>query len=183
MFHLHVDLSTTTSAMMRATSLVVCCLLSTSYSSVFYPDIPDHGQEVSVFEAQFFQKDFSDRDDFFGPSNSFRARKYLKMARRHYDIATEAGLKRVKADDESEKAENDPKFVPSMTEQEREAASSRDVFLLVWLASQHINSAILFGSSMAGVMAEASDMALGLYQMPGDTSIGIDAALVWASRW
>jgi len=56
------------------------------------------------------------------------------------------------------------------------------VFLLVWLASQHINSAILFGSSMAGVMAEASDMALGLYQMPGDTSIGIDAALVWASR-
>ena len=162
--------------------LVTCFLAATCQSSVFYPDIPEHGQVVSVFESEFFQKDFSDRADFFGPSNSFRARKYLKMARKHYNIATEAGNKRTKAEQEDERLEEERGFVPTMSHEERDAARSRDVFLLVWLASQHINSAITFGASMAGIMAEASDMALGLHQMPGDTSIGTTDAINWASR-
>ena len=54
--------------------------------------------------------------------------------------------------------------------------------LQVWLASQHINTAVTFGPNMAGVLAEASDLSLGLHTMPGEVSIDVDAALQMASR-
>jgi len=151
------------------------------HGSVFYPEIPENGQEVSVFEANEFKLDFSNRSNFFGPSNNFRARKYLKMARKHFDIAFEAGRKRASAEEHYDR-QGDSSFTSTMTDQEQHDAAHRDVFLLVWLASQHINTAVTFGPNMAGVLAEAADLSLGLHSMPGEVSIDVDAALQMVSR-
>merc|ERR1712166_120221 len=84
------------------------------HGSVFYPEIPENGQEVSVFEANEFKLDFSNRSNFFGPSNNFRARKYLKMARKHFDIAFEAGRKRASAEEHYDR-QGDSSFTSTMT--------------------------------------------------------------------
>ena len=144
---------------------------------------PDDRQEILVFELKQFSGDFTNRSNSFVPSNQFRARKYLKMARIEYNNAVDAGLKRMLAQDDDEDLQQNPKFKPTLNATERFEAQRRDVFLLVWLASQHINTMVSFGAGMAGILAEACDMSLGLHQMAGDVSIHIDAATQYCLRW